>query len=184
MQTRNVVGVILLFAMLWSCATIMPVRSEFDTQADFSNYSSYKWVSDDPMIVPEGRSPEISALTMMRVVAAIESELERKGYSKAAAGATADFSIAFTVGTRERIDFDSYPQAYRGRWFWRPSYWDYEISARTYQEGMLGIDIFDETTRRPVWHGFTYQRITEDLREDPEPAIREAVAAVLEKFPP
>jgi hypothetical protein len=177
------IGLVLL-AQLSACATIMPVRTDFDRQTDFSGYRTFTWVSDNPLIVADGSSPVVSALNRGRIVSAIENELERIGYVKAPVGAAADFAIAFTVGTRERIDVDSYPMLYRDNWRWRPRYWDYEIRTRTYQEGMLGIDIFDGSGRVPIWHGFTHKRITGSDMADPAPAIQQAVAAILAKFPP
>ncbi|MEX2523598.1 MAG: DUF4136 domain-containing protein [Gammaproteobacteria bacterium] len=175
---------LILPVLLAACTTILPVRTDYDREADFSEYRTFTWVSDDPMIMPEGGSPRVSPLNRQRIISAIETELQKMGYDKAAGNQEADFAVAFTVGTRERIDFDSYPLAYRRSWYWRPSYWDYEIRARTYEEGMLAIDIFDQATRKPVWHGFTHKRITSGDRSDPEPVIREAVAAILAKFPP
>ena len=183
--SRPLMGIgLVLLALISACATIMPVRTDFDPQTDFSGYRTFTWVSDNPLIAPDGSSPEVSALNRGRIVSAIENELVRKGYARAPAGAAADFAIAFTVGTRERIDINSYPLAYRDNWHWRPRYWDYEVRTSTYQEGMLGIDIFDGTGRVPIWHGFTHKRITGSDMADPTPAIREAVAAILAKFPP
>ncbi len=177
------IGLVLL-ALLGACATTLPVRTDHDRQADFSGYRTFSWISDNPMIVADGEDPRISPLNRQRIVDAIEAELQRKGFDKVVSDEKADFAVAFTVGTRERIDYDSYPRPYRRSWYWRPSYWDYEIRARTYEEGMLAIDIFDEDTRKPVWHGFTRKRITSADRSDPEPVIREAVAAILARFPP
>ena len=162
----------------------MPVRTDYDREADFSGYKTYNWISDDPLIVPAGRTPAISPLNTRRILTAIEMELDRKGYARVAAGDTADFAVAFTVGTRERIDIDSYPRGYRGPWYWRPSYWNGGIHAITYEEGMLAIDIFDVSTRQPVWHGSTRKVITQRDVDYPAPVIREAVAAILAKFPP
>lgn len=175
---------ILLLLSISACTSTLPVRSDYDKQADFSHYRTFTWLNENPITAADGRSPEISALTLSRIVSAIEAELEYKGYNKAAVGEKADFAVAFTVGTRERIDVDSYPLAYRGPWHWHSTYWDYDISTRTYQEGMLGVDIFDESSHQPVWHGFTYKRITGSVREDPAPVIRDAVSAVLAEFPP
>lgn len=177
------IGLIIL-GFLGACTTTMPVRTDHDNDADFSDYRLFTWVSDDPMIMPEGGNPRVSPLNRQRIINAIEEELQRNGFDKAVEGQEADFAVAFTVGTRERIDYDSYPRAYHSSWYWRPSYWDYEIRARTYEEGMLAIDIFDEDTRKPVWHGFTQKRITSSDRSNPAPVIREAVTAILAKFPP
>jgi hypothetical protein len=175
---------LVLLVLLAACATTLPVRTDFDKQANFSGYRTYTWVSDNPMIIAAGDNPEISPLTRSRIITAIENELQRKGYTKAAMRDQADFAVAFTVGTRDRIDINAYPAAYRGYWYWRHTFWDYEIRSQTYQEGMLAIDIFDQRTHKPVWHGFTHKRITGSDRDNPAPVIQEAVAAILAKFPP
>jgi len=175
---------LVLLGLLAACATTLPVRTDFDKQADFSGYRTYTWVSDNPMIIAKGDNPEISPLTRNRIITAIEDELQRKGYTKAVNRDDADFAVAFTVGTRDRIDINAYPLSYRGSWYWRHTFWDYEIRSQTYQEGMLAIDIFDQQTRKPVWHGFTHKRITGSDRDNPVPIIQKAVAAILAKFPP
>jgi len=176
--------VLLVLALLGACSTTLPVRTDYDHQADFSGYRTFTWISDNPLITPEGGNPAISPLTRQRVVTAIESELQLKGYTRANSRDQADFAVAFTVGTRDRIDIDSYPIAYRGNWYWRQSFWYYDVRASTYQEGMLAIDIFDQATHQPVWHGFTSKRITSGDRKDPASIIHQAVAAILAKFPP
>lgn len=179
------VGICLvLLGMLAACATTWPVRTDYDKQADFSRYRTFAWVSDNPQLVPVGGNPEISPLSRQRIVTAIETALESKGYTKAADRKDADFAVAFTVGTRDRIDIDSYPAMYRGGWYWRHSFWYYEVRTWSYQEGMLAIDIFDQATHQPVWHGFTSKRITSGDRANPAPVIQAAVNAILAKFPP
>jgi hypothetical protein len=180
---RTGISVVLL-GLLAACATTLPVRTDFDKQTNFSVYHTYSWVGDNPMIIAAGDNPEISPLTRSRIMTAIENELQGKGYTRAAVRDKADFAVAFTVGTRDRIDINAYPAAYRGSWYWSHSYWDYEIRSQTYQEGMLAIDIFDQRTHQPVWHGFTHKRITGSDRDNPEPIIQKAVAAILAKFPP
>jgi len=180
----SAVGILAYLVLLGACTTVLPVRTDFDREADFSGYQTYTWMGDNPLVLPDGRSPEVSALNLSRIVTAIENELARKGYDKAAAGGSADFAVAITVGTRERIDVNSYPLIYRDNWRWRSHYWDEEIRTSTYEEGMLAIDIFDGGKRVPVWHGFTNKRITQSDMDDPTDAIREAVTAILARFPP
>ncbi len=69
----------------------------------------------------------------------------------------ADFVVAYTVGTREKIVSTSYPTTYQGDWGWHlygRYYYQTEVEHRTYTEGTLGIDIFDGKSKEPVWHGW------------------------------
>lgn len=184
-QTRYRSAVLLFCAsVLVGCAHRHVVRADFDPKANFSTYRTFAWMSADPLIRPDGRAMEVSALNMQRIMEATQAELEAKGYRKVTAAPEADFVVAFTVGTRDRIDLSSYPAPYRTPWLWHSSFWDREVIASTYQEGMLSIDFFDQRTHMPVWHGWISDRIRESDLRNTAAAIREAVAAIIAEFPP
>jgi hypothetical protein len=178
------VATLLGVVILASCAHRHVVRSDFDPKADFTTYRSFTWMSDNPLIRPDGRGTEVSPLNMQRILDATQAELEAKGYRKVATATAADFVVAFAVGTRDRIDLSSYPAPYRTPWLWHSSFWDREVVASTYLEGMLSIDIFDQRTRMPAWHGWVSDRISESDLRNTAAAIREAVAAIIAEFPP
>lgn len=166
--------------LLAGCAA-MSVSSQKYPQADFSGYRTYAWIAEDPLIRPRDTEPQISALTARRIREAIESELAAKGYTPVTAPSEADFVVAFTVGTRERIDATSYPVPYRGPWRW--SWYAAETDLHVYREGTLSIDIFDGATKQPVWHGRARKEVTGADVSDPGPVIRQGVAAILKQFP-
>jgi hypothetical protein len=175
--------------LLAACSSLRVSTDQYPA-ADFSGYRSYAWIADDPLIRPHGATAEISALTIRRIREAIEAELAAKGYAAAASPASADFVVAFTVGTRDRIDAQSYPAPYRGHWEWAwyreqmdmQAYHE-ETRLRVYHEGTLAIDIFDGAKHQPVWHGRARKEITVSDESDPGPLIKKATAAILQKFP-
>lgn len=177
--------VILLAAVsLSACATIR-TGSHYDETTDFAAYRTFAWIDDIPYITEES-SVRVSPLTLQKIQAAIQSELERMGYTYVPNRDEADFIIAYTIGTRDKIRVSSYPIDYPGNWGWhvRGSYFHIrEISAHTYSEGTLGVDIFDGASNKPVWHGWAEKTISRADREDPEPVIREGVARLFENFP-
>ena len=61
---------------------------------------------------------------------------------------------------------------------------DATVIRHSYTEGTLGVDIFDEKTRKPIWHGWVTKIITDGDRENPSPAIKKAVEALMRAFPP
>ncbi len=166
--------------LLAGCAA-MSVSSQKYPQADFSGYRSYAWIAEDPLIRPQGTEPQISALTARRIREAIEAELASKGYTAVTEPSGADFVLAFTVGTRDRIDATSYPMPYRGPWRW--SWYADETDLRVYREGTLSIDIFDGATKQPVWHGRARKEVTSSDVSDPGPVIKQAVTSILKQFP-
>jgi hypothetical protein len=174
-------GCAVALLLLAGCASFLSVNSDKYPQADFSGYRSYAWIDSDPQIRPRGEQARISALTSRRIREAIEMELAAKGYNAVGAASAADFIVAFTVGTRDRIDAQSYPAPFRGPWLW--DWYVNQTDLRVYREGTLSIDIFDGATRQPVWHGRARKEITGADEADPGPVIRSAVAAILGEFP-
>lgn len=177
------IGLICLLGMMISSCTSFQTHSDYDSQADFSEYATFAWISDQPFIQPRGHSdPYISPLDLQRIEKTIESVLLSKGYRQLEDNSKADFVVSFTVGARDKIDVTFYPSPYHGSWRW--PYYGEAVEAHTYTEGMLAIDIFDRAMGQPVWHGHARKRITGSDTEQAGPLIQEGVAAILSDFPP
>jgi hypothetical protein len=170
--------------LLSACAATLQTRSDYDKSQDFSGYRTFAWIANDPVIAPVGEVSPVSPLNRRRIVEAVETELAGKGYRQVADRGSADFVLAFTVGARDRIDVNSFPEPYRAHWSWGWPYFGTRADVRTYREGVLAIDIFDGKTRSPVWHGRASKRITQSDVENAATQIPLAVKAILAQFPP
>jgi hypothetical protein len=158
---------------LAACSTGPKVTVDFDPAADLRSYSSYSWAY---VATPPGMNP----LLFQRVKEAIDRTLRSRGYMESA---NAQFAIAFTIGSRDRVevtDLGTYGPYYRRWGGWQTPY--SQVDIRDVTDGTLVIDIYDATTKRPVWHG----KATKEIRPSQvdQMLIDEAVAAVLAKFPP
>lgn len=174
---------IALPCVLASCAT-MRAGSDYYPAADFSGYRTYVWMAESPLIQSQSSRVQISALSVRRIREAIERELAARNFARVATREEADFAIAFTVGARDSIRVEDYPPYYQGSWRWgSPYYWP-NVDVAMYTEGMLAIDVFNNETREPVWHGWAQKRIVRSDIEEPGPTIDAAVAAILANFPP
>jgi hypothetical protein len=173
-----------LIAFLTACATIR-TGSHYDETTNFGAYQTFSWIDEAPYI--DGDSDvRISPLTQSKIQQAIQTQLESKGYSFAEDRDSADFVVAYTVGTREKISVTSYPVDFHGSWGWHVHgsyYYVREYSEHRYTEGTLGVDIFDGKSSKPVWHGWAEKSITESDREDPSSVIKEGVAKLFQSFP-
>jgi hypothetical protein len=171
-----------LLVAVVGCASLR-VGSDYDRRASFAGYHSFTWL-------PRAHSRTRNPLTVQRARDAIQVELIRKGYTLASDAASADFAVDFTIGSRARMDVHAYPAPYFGSWYvggpgwWGYPYWGSQIDVREYREGTLSIDVFDARSRRPVWHGWAKKELSQSDLERSEKPIREAVEAVLMKFPP
>jgi hypothetical protein len=182
----NKLALLVVLVLAGGCATPLQPMSDYDRSQDFSKYRTFAWVSDDALIRPQQGGDEVSALNRRRIADAIEAELTSKGFQKVGAGAEPSFTVAYTVGSRERLDVYSYPEAYRRHpWSWGyPSYFGDRVDVDSYTEGTLAIDIFDGASKRPVWHGRASRRITQKDVEHAAELIPPAVKSILENFPP
>jgi hypothetical protein len=158
------------------CADLR-VGSDHDRSADFSQYHTYAWMPREHL---GNRNP----LLVRRAHEAIDSEMKRKGFVPATEGGNADVVVDFTIGSRERLDVQSYPAVYRGPWGWGRWYYGDQIDVRQFREGVLAIDVFDGKSHQPVWTGWATKRLSQSDIENSERPIRSAAAAVLATFPP
>lgn len=170
---------IVSLAIVAGC-TSLKAEHDYDPSADFASYQSFSWIGPRPLLAG-GQSPLLEG----RLMRLTEETLRAKGYHFVSNPEDADFVVAFTVGSRERVRVDSYPSAYRHpyRWGGYP-YAANEVSVRQYTEGRLAIDVFDVQRHGPVWHGWATKTITSSDQADPEPVIRSIIAAIMANFPP
>lgn len=178
------------------CASTFEASYDSDPSQDFDVYKSWGWISENPMI--EGASDRVpNPLLQPKIMQAIEEGLAMKGYTITDDPEVADFAVSFTVGSREEIRVDSYPSTYAGYGMggypgWGGAYYGYgygpgmatETRVRQTTKGMLGLDIFDVKTHRPVFHAVATKSITDSDRKKLDETIQAAVNAVLGAFPP
>ncbi len=173
-------AIVPMVAVLAACATLR-VGSDYDHQASFASYHNFTWL-------PREHYGTRNPLVAQRARDAIQAQLTEKGFTYVSDAAAADFVVDFTIGARDRMEVRSYPAAYAGAWgypgWWGYSYWGNGVDVRQYREGTLAIDIFDAHTHKPAWHGWAKKELTQSDIERSEAPIREAVAAVLARFPP
>lgn len=179
---------------LGACASSFEAMYDHDSSADFTAYETFAWISEHPMTVG-ATDRAVNPLLETRIMNAVDDALKAKGYRYVPQPESADIALAFTVGSRDEIKVDSYPSmsaGYAGAGYprhwggWGGAYYGYgtQTSVRQYTKGMLAVDIFDVSERKPVWHGVAEKSINESDREDAEGTIKAAVAAVLAGFPP
>lgn len=184
---RRIAGffmLLLLTSTFCACATIR-TGSHFDAATNFGAYKSFSWIDDEPYIWAEN-SALVSALAQSMIQSEIQRQLEKKGYAFTDDRDNADFVVAYTVGTRDEIKVESYPIHFRGLWGWHVPYGYYyyrEVSTHTYTTETLGVDIFDNASGKPVWHGWAEKTVTQSDRDDPGPVIKAGLGKLFESFP-
>ncbi len=195
-KIRTTLSLLFVFSIS-ACATTLKSSVDVAEQAQFGELKTYAWITDQPFFASNAASPEVvNPLNEQRIRAAVEQQLQHKGYRKIAID-KADFVVAFTLGARERVrvqqiynDFGYRYYGYYHRFsrFSRFSrfgsgYGDFapSVSVRTFTEGTLVVDVFENTEKQAIWHGSATKRLSGD--DATIELIDEAVTALLAEFP-
>lgn len=175
------------FTLLVACSGNQPVI-DYDSSANFASYRTYAFISEHPLMRSEG-SAGGSPLLEGRLMRVTDVALEAQGFRKLDNAEEADFAVGFTVGSRDKIKVNSYPEPYRrsyGAWGWGGPYYAgaSNVDVQQYTEGRLAIDMYDVQEHKPIWHGVTEKRVTDSMRRNPDETITEIVNDILAGFPP
>lgn len=182
---------------LSACASAIQSTVDVADQADFSNFQTYAWITDESLIARSDATSELGyPLNEQRTRAAVERELARKGYRKVS-GTEADFVVSFTVGSRVRVQqyYNNYGYSYHGyhHGFTRYGYAGYgypgyghfgsTASVQTFTEGSVVVDIFDNRSKEAIWHGSASKRLSRKDKDNATQLIDQAIASLFIEFP-
>lgn len=180
-----------LAAFVAGCST-MEVTSDHDPQADFSSLARYDWLPEPQK--PTG-DPRIDDNTLLdrRIRRAVDAELAAKGFEKSPADP--DFLVGYHVSldTRRSVQVLNAYYGYAPGWGYhygagyRPYAWPgpAETWVYEYEEGTLVLDVVTPGERHLIWRGAARDEVHfKSTPEESEARIREAVARMLERFPP
>ena len=160
MQRRHLIILGVASALVFSTGAQAKPELTVDAAGgvDLSKYNTYSWVKTSP-------PPGYNSVRYQRALESINARMAAKGYRHAA---PSDFTLALTVGKRQKVDVDSWHHyGYR------------DVYTRT--EGEVALDAFDAKTKQALWHG----KVT-DIINPKKPDVAKADAALtrlLERFP-
>jgi len=173
-------GSFLVVVMLLGACTSLRVASDFDKDANFKSYKTYNFYEKGL------EKLEVNGLDKKRMMAAVDAEMQAKGFTKAA---KPDLFVNLIVVKRERTDvYDNgfySPWGWRGGWGWGwgPFWGGGMRTIDRYQEGLFVIDFLDPKTKMHVWHG-RGDGFNLDSFKNREERINEGVKEILAQYPP
>lgn len=180
MSPSRLASVLLPLALLTSCMGYQ-VRYDYDVTVPFSHYKTFDYYTS------KKGTGGTSTFMDARVRAAIEKELQAKGYTLETK-ADPDFLVTYYPVVRERRYRTT--THYGGYWGWgfRPFYGGIGTTVsqvHSYKEGTLVIEIVDFKSNRLIWKGAADGALTGlDNPDDANEVVGRAVHDVLAKFPP
>src|SRR6267143_36444 len=161
------------------------VRYNFDKNADFSKFKTYKWVTIKD-------AAKVNDLTDKQIIAAVDAELATKGLTKTSDD-SANLYIGYQAGIGQEKQFTSFSSDwgygggwYRGGWYGGMG----GMSTTTGQTstiyvGQLALDIYDSANHDLVWRGLASKTISPKAKpEKQEKNLAKAVRKLLKNYPP
>ncbi|MEO8237171.1 MAG: DUF4136 domain-containing protein [Flavobacterium sp.] len=175
MKTFKLIPILLLL-ILTSCSTVS-VYSDYDKNVDFASYKTYAFFK------PGIDKVEISDLDKRRILHAIDTQMQAKGFTKSE---SPDILINIFTKSREQVNVNQFNAGwgYGWGWGWNP-YMMYggQTSVSTSTEGTLYIDLIDAKKKEMIWQGEGIGTLTKNVDKKDE-KVNEFVAKILAQYPP
>lgn len=173
---------VVAIAALAGCSGIS-YNQDFDPQIDFARFTTYGWVEDFDSEAAQSRG--VDPIDERRIKAAVDEQLEDKGYRKVTSGAP-DFLMNFYVTTQERVNYTTYHSGW-GYYGWYGGMGMSQTVANEWTEGTMVLDLIDVAEKDLAWRGWAkgavdgFERMTPERKTE---AVNKVVAGILERFPP
>src|SRR5262245_22691876 len=164
-------------------ASAQDVRYNFDKQANFGAFKTYKWVTI------KGAN-QLSDLADRQVKAAVDAELSKKGLTKSESD-TADLYIGYQAGVGQEKEYTSFdtgwgygPGSYGGGWYGGGGGMTKGQTSTLYI-GQLALDMYAASPKNLVWRGTATKTLDPKAKpEKQEKNLNKAVAKMLKNYPP
>jgi hypothetical protein len=178
-----------LVLLIARSAWCQDVRYNFDRDADFSKFKTYKWVALKD-------AQPVNDLLDKQIKSSIESQLATKGLTKVD-GDDADLYVGYQTAIGTEKQFTSYSSNMGGAGWgygpgWRGGGW-YGAGGTgittgqtsTIYVGQLDLDMYESAKKDLVWRGTVSKTIDPKAKPDKqEKNLNKAVAKLLKKYPP
>jgi hypothetical protein len=159
--------------VLAALAGAQDVTYNFDADANFANYRTFKWVE-----IPGG--VKVDDLIAKQLTSALEAELTKKGLSKTA-GDNADLLVGYQVAIRQERELSMYDTGW-GRWGRAGMT---TATTTTLKIGSVGLDMYDASKKQLVWRGIATKTIDEGAKPDKrQKNIQKGAVKLLKNYPP
>jgi hypothetical protein len=168
-----------------SAALAQDVRFNFDKQANFAAFKTYRWVA------LKGAQP-LNDLTDRQIKAVIDVELSKKGLTLVEGNGPADLLVGYQAAIDTEKQYTSYdtgwgygPGWYGGGWYGHGGGGMSTGSTSTIYVGQLALDMYSSSPQALVWRGNVAKTLDSNAKPDKQQKnLTKAVAKMLKNYPP
>jgi hypothetical protein len=182
MKSLYLVPLVLLL-MGASPAGAQDVRYNFDQNANFAGFKTYKWV-----VLKD--AAKLNDLVDKQIKAAVDAELAKKGLTKSDAD-TADLYIGYQAGVgteKQYTSFDTgwgYGPGWGHGWYGGGGGGMTTGTTSTIYVGQLALDMYQASAKDLVWRGTATKTLDQNAKpEKQQKNLAKAVAKMLKNYPP
>jgi len=172
--SRTAVCTVIFLAALGT-AFAQQVKTDFDHQANFSQYKTYSWQEIKPA----------NSLWDARIKSAVDAQLAAKGWTQVASGG--DVAVVAIKTSQTQRSLQTFYDGFGGGWGWRRfgggGFGEATTTEQDYKEGTLVIDLYDAKTKQLIWRGSAEDMVSSKAEKN-EKNLEKGVAKMFKKFPP
>jgi Domain of unknown function (DUF4136) len=164
----------LFFMALLGSAFAQKVQTDFDHQANFSQYKTYSWQEIKPA----------NSLWDARIKNAVDAQLAAKGWTQVPTGG--DVAVVAIKTTQTQRTLQTFYNGFGGGWGWRRfgggGFGDATTTEQDYKEGTLVIDLYDAKTKQLIWRGSAEDTLSDNAGKN-EKNLDKGVVKMFKAFP-
>jgi Domain of unknown function (DUF4136) len=163
----------LFFVAMLGAAFAQQVKTDFDHQANFSQYKTYSWQEIKPA----------NSLWDARIKSAVDAQLAAKGWTQVDNGG--DVAIVAIATTHTEKTLQTFYDGMGGGWRWRGfgGMGEATTTEQDYKEGTLVVDMYDGKTKQLIWRGSAEDTVSNKAEKN-EKNLDKGAAKMFKKFPP
>ncbi|WP_018617475.1 DUF4136 domain-containing protein [Segetibacter koreensis] len=173
----NILWYAFMLLLLPACSPTMRVFSDYDKDANISNYKTYSWPTEEE-IEKKGTNPlYYNELNDKRIKNAVYEQMKSRGFTYQ--NEKQPLEMHYHIIVEDKTFIATEPGGYVYPEFWQLK----RTQAYPYQQGTLIIDLMDTRTKMLVWRGWATGAIEDQVSRKPEQTIQKAVAKIFKLFP-
>jgi hypothetical protein len=157
------------------------VKYNFDKDADFSKYKTYRWEQHSDSL-------KVDPLTLKQLGEAFDVELAKKGLQKGASGST-DLVIVYQIAVTQEKQITSFDTGFGAgpgfRRGWYGSSGMTTATTSTINIGSVALDLYDSAKKQLVWRGTATKAVDSSSNaEKRQKNMSKAAQKMLKNYPP
>jgi Domain of unknown function (DUF4136) len=149
------------------------IQTDFDHQANFSQYKTCSW-------------QEVKASNSLwgdRIKEAVNAQLGSKGWIQVDSGGNVVIVAIKTTQTERTLQ--TFYDGMGGGWRWRGfgGFGESTTTEQGYKEGTLVVDMYDASTKQLIWRGSAEEMLSNKAEKN-EKNLDKGLAKMFKSFPP